>query len=175
MFYLYNHFKIKKLNVFMTSLVPCLYILLVIHTDQCFVLLTGPQDHGWCNGYTCQKRVSLFHSIVATNKSFDIYFTSTSPQNMRLKLLNTDDSKVRSPARALCTNWPWGLPYELLRLTLVNRIHKNVCLPLHLHRILKCQLGIYIFYHILQLYWWLYTFPYWLRSISIDVGDVSCL
>ncbi|XP_040210792.1 fibrocystin-L-like [Rana temporaria] len=56
-------------------------------------LINGPQDHGWCNGYTCQKRVSLFHSIVATNKSFDIYFTSTSPQSMRLKLLNTDDSK----------------------------------------------------------------------------------
>ncbi|XP_040210574.1 fibrocystin-L-like [Rana temporaria] len=56
-------------------------------------LINGPQDHGWCSGYTCQKRVSLFHSIVATNKSFDIFFTSTSPQSMRLKLLNTDDSK----------------------------------------------------------------------------------
>ncbi|XP_040210575.1 fibrocystin-L-like [Rana temporaria] len=56
-------------------------------------LINGPQDHGWCSGSTCQKRVSLFHSIVATNKSFDIYFTSTSPQSMRLKLLNTDDSK----------------------------------------------------------------------------------
>ncbi|XP_018426208.1 PREDICTED: fibrocystin-L [Nanorana parkeri] len=55
-------------------------------------LINGPQDHGWCSGYTCQKRVSLFHSIVATNKSFDIYFTSTSPQKMRLKLLNTDDT-----------------------------------------------------------------------------------
>ncbi|XP_077349351.1 fibrocystin-L [Lithobates pipiens] len=56
-------------------------------------LINGPQDHGWCGGYTCQKRVSLFHSIVATNKSFDIFYTSTSPQNMRLKLLNTDNTK----------------------------------------------------------------------------------
>ncbi|KAM9290514.1 fibrocystin-L-like, partial [Gastrophryne carolinensis] len=56
-------------------------------------LINGPQDHGWCSGYTCQKRVSLFHAIVATNKSFDIYFTSTSPQNLRLKLLNVDNTK----------------------------------------------------------------------------------
>ncbi|KAM8966821.1 LOW QUALITY PROTEIN: fibrocystin-L [Pelodytes ibericus] len=57
-------------------------------------LINGPQDHGWCSGYTCQKRVSLFHSIVATNKSFDIYFTSTSPQNLRLMLLNSDNTKA---------------------------------------------------------------------------------
>ncbi|MGH0164121.1 UNVERIFIED_CONTAM: hypothetical protein FKN15_071602 [Acipenser sinensis] len=57
-------------------------------------LINGPQDHGWCAGYTCQKRVSLFHSIVATNKSYDIYFTSTSPQNLRLMLLIADSSKV---------------------------------------------------------------------------------
>ncbi|KAM3929151.1 fibrocystin-L-like [Leptodactylus fuscus] len=56
-------------------------------------LINGPQDHGWCSGYTCQRRVSLFHSIVATNKSFDVYFTSTSPQNLRLKMLNTDNTK----------------------------------------------------------------------------------
>ncbi|XP_073535878.1 fibrocystin-L [Phyllobates terribilis] len=56
-------------------------------------LINGPQDHGWCSGYTCQKRVSLFHSIVATNKSFDIYFTSTSPQSLRLLLLNVDNTK----------------------------------------------------------------------------------
>ncbi|OCT77100.1 fibrocystin-L [Xenopus laevis] len=57
-------------------------------------LINGPQDHGWCSGYTCQKRVSLFHAIVATNKSFDIYFTSTSPQSLRLILLNSDNSKA---------------------------------------------------------------------------------
>ncbi|XP_053468790.1 PKHD1 like 1, tandem duplicate 1 [Ictalurus furcatus] len=51
-------------------------------------LLNGPQDHGWCAGYTCQKRVSLFHSIVATNKSFDIFFTGVSPQKLRLMMLN---------------------------------------------------------------------------------------
>ncbi|KAJ8334858.1 hypothetical protein SKAU_G00404970 [Synaphobranchus kaupii] len=62
-------------------------------------LLNGPQDHGWCAGYTCQRRVSLFHSIVATNKSFDIYFTGTSPQKLRLMLLNADNSKV-SPTEA---------------------------------------------------------------------------
>ncbi|XP_078071648.1 PKHD1 like 1, tandem duplicate 1 [Mustelus asterias] len=57
-------------------------------------LINGPQDHGWCSGYTCQKRVSLFYGIVATNKSYEIYFTSTSPQSLRLMLLNTDHSKA---------------------------------------------------------------------------------
>ncbi|XP_053571903.1 fibrocystin-L [Bombina bombina] len=57
-------------------------------------LINGPQDHGWCSGYTCQKRVSLFHSIVATNKSYDIFFSGVSPQNLRLMLLNADSTKV---------------------------------------------------------------------------------
>ncbi|XP_066572050.1 PKHD1 like 1, tandem duplicate 1 isoform X2 [Amia ocellicauda] len=62
--------------------------------DRYIDLINGPQDHGWCAGYTCQKRVSLFHSIVATNKSYDIFFTSTSPQKLRFMLLNADSTKV---------------------------------------------------------------------------------
>jgi hypothetical protein len=27
-------------------------------------LLNGPMDHGWCSGYTCQKRISTFWGIV---------------------------------------------------------------------------------------------------------------
>ncbi|NP_001123871.1 PKHD1 like 1, tandem duplicate 2 isoform 1 precursor [Danio rerio] len=56
--------------------------------DKYVDLINGPQDHSWCSGYTCRKRISLFHAIVATNKSFDIYFTSTTPQKLRLMLLN---------------------------------------------------------------------------------------
>ena len=54
----------------------------------------GPQDHGWCAGYTCQRRLSLFHSVVALGKSYEVYFTGTSPQNLRLMLLNVDHDKV---------------------------------------------------------------------------------
>ncbi|XP_075406661.1 fibrocystin-L [Tenrec ecaudatus] len=57
-------------------------------------LINGPQDHGWCAGYTCQRRLSLFHSIVALNKSYEVYFTGTSPQNLRLMLLNVDHHKA---------------------------------------------------------------------------------
>ncbi|XP_019323389.2 fibrocystin-L isoform X1 [Panthera pardus] len=57
-------------------------------------LINGPQDHGWCAGYTCQRRLSLFHSIVALNKSYEVYFTGTSPQNLRLMLLNVDHKKA---------------------------------------------------------------------------------
>ncbi|XP_051729532.1 LOW QUALITY PROTEIN: fibrocystin-L-like [Ctenopharyngodon idella] len=62
--------------------------------DKYVDLVNGPQDHGWCAGYTCQKRVSLFHAIVATNKSFDIYFTSTTPQKLRLMLLNAGPAEA---------------------------------------------------------------------------------
>ena len=32
-------------------------------------LINGPQDHGWCDGYTCQQRLSTFHAIVADGKA----------------------------------------------------------------------------------------------------------
>ncbi|XP_076157842.1 PKHD1 like 1, tandem duplicate 1 [Alosa pseudoharengus] len=57
-------------------------------------LINGPQDHGWCNGYTCQKRLSLFHSVVATGKSFDVYFSSTTPQKLRLMMLNAQPTEA---------------------------------------------------------------------------------
>ncbi|KAM9737277.1 LOW QUALITY PROTEIN: PKHD1 like 1, tandem duplicate 1 [Menidia menidia] len=56
-------------------------------------LINGPQDHGWCAGYTCQKRVSLFHAIMAAGHAFDVYFTSVSPQKLRLLMLNSDPSE----------------------------------------------------------------------------------
>ncbi|KAM4540003.1 PKHD1 like 1, tandem duplicate 1 [Odontesthes bonariensis] len=56
-------------------------------------LINGPQDHGWCAGYTCQKRVSLFHSIMATGHAYDVFFTSVSPQKLRLMMLNSDPSE----------------------------------------------------------------------------------
>ncbi|KAA0710214.1 Fibrocystin-L Polycystic kidney and hepatic disease 1-like protein 1 [Triplophysa tibetana] len=62
--------------------------------DTYLDLLNGPQDHGWCAGYTCRRRVSLFHAIVATNKSFDIFFTSTTPQKMRLMTLNAKPTEA---------------------------------------------------------------------------------
>jgi hypothetical protein len=59
-------------------------------------LINGPQDHGWCFGYTCQKRVSTFMALVAANKSYDIVLTSTPPDVLRFQILNSDSSfKVR--------------------------------------------------------------------------------
>ena len=29
-------------------------------------LINGPQDHGWCSGYTCRKRLSTFQALVAS-------------------------------------------------------------------------------------------------------------
>uniref|UniRef100_S4R5H3 Uncharacterized protein n=1 Tax=Petromyzon marinus TaxID=7757 RepID=S4R5H3_PETMA len=50
---------------------------------------SGPQDHGWCTGYTCQRRISLFHGVAA-NMSYSLHFTSTSPQHLRLMMLNAE-------------------------------------------------------------------------------------
>ena len=35
-------------------------------------LINGPQDHGWCSGYTCRKRLSTFMALVATGKNLTL-------------------------------------------------------------------------------------------------------
>ena len=57
-------------------------------------LINGPQDHGWCFGYTCQERISTFYTIVATGKTYEMYYTGSSPQRTRLHLLNSDRQQV---------------------------------------------------------------------------------
>ncbi|GFS10808.1 polycystic kidney and hepatic disease-like 1 [Elysia marginata] len=59
-------------------------------------LINGPQDHGWCSGYTCRKRVSTFQAIVALDRVFDIFLSSTNPKTMRFMLMNSNaDECVR--------------------------------------------------------------------------------
>ena len=31
-------------------------------------LLNGPQDHGWCSGYTCRKRLSTVSAVVRLSR-----------------------------------------------------------------------------------------------------------
>ena len=57
-------------------------------------LLNGPQDFGWCGGYTCQERISTFYGIVASEHVYTVALTSTNPQNMALHLLNSNESQV---------------------------------------------------------------------------------
>ena len=59
-------------------------------------LINGPQDHGWCFGYTCQKRISTFLSLVVSNHSYDIFLTSTPPNQLRFRLIQTNSAfKIR--------------------------------------------------------------------------------
>ncbi|XP_035687262.1 fibrocystin-L-like [Branchiostoma floridae] len=59
-------------------------------------LENGPQDQGWCSGYTCQKRISTFWTVVGIARHYELYFTGTSPQNLRLRLLNArSDQSMR--------------------------------------------------------------------------------
>ena len=55
-------------------------------------ILNGPQDHGWCGGYTCQERISTLYGIIAPGLNYEIALTSTNPQNMRFHLLNAEES-----------------------------------------------------------------------------------
>ena len=57
-------------------------------------LINGPEDFGWCGGYTCQERISTFYIIVATGLSYTIGLTSTNPQNTSLRLLNANSSQA---------------------------------------------------------------------------------
>ena len=53
-------------------------------------LITGPMDHGCCFGYTCQERISTFYAIVASQLTYELYFTSLTPYILRLHLLNSE-------------------------------------------------------------------------------------
>ena len=58
--------------------------------DQYIDLINGPQDHGWCSGYTCRKRVSTFMSLVATGRNKDLVVVNGRPiilQNLKSGLL----------------------------------------------------------------------------------------
>ncbi|XP_070541075.1 fibrocystin-L-like [Ptychodera flava] len=62
--------------------------------DEYVDLINGPMDHGWCHGYTCQERISTFYTLVATGKEYEMYFTGTNPQSLRLHLLNSEYSQA---------------------------------------------------------------------------------
>ncbi|XP_072034167.1 fibrocystin-L-like [Amphiura filiformis] len=59
-----------------------------LYSNQYVDLVNGPQDHGWCLGYTCQERISTFYTMVATGKEYEVHFSSTNPHRMRLHLPN---------------------------------------------------------------------------------------
>ncbi len=53
-------------------------------------MLNGPMDHGWCQGYTCLKRLSTFLGIVETGREYDVAFTGTPPTNMKIHPIEWD-------------------------------------------------------------------------------------
>ena len=48
---------------------------IALFSDGYVDLINGPQDHGWCHGYTCQKRLSTFPLLVATGLLKYVDFT----------------------------------------------------------------------------------------------------
>ena len=64
-----------------------------IGSEQYIDLINGPQDHGWCGGYTCQERISTFFAIVATGLEYTIGLSSTNPQDMRMFILNGNSTQ----------------------------------------------------------------------------------
>ena len=52
-------------------------------------LLNGGWDHSSaleCGGYSCMKRMQTFHATVAVNRSYDLAFTATNPETLRLMM-----------------------------------------------------------------------------------------
>ena len=46
-------------------------------------IINGPGDHSSCIGYACFIRLSTFHTTVACGKSYDFYFSSTTPMSAK--------------------------------------------------------------------------------------------
>ena len=69
-----------------------------IGADGYIDLVNGPQDNGWCGGYTCQERISTFYTLVATGLNYTIALTSTNPQQTHLILLNANEYQYLSVA-----------------------------------------------------------------------------
>ena len=68
----------------------------ILSDNKYLDLINGPQDHGWCFGYTCQKRISTFLALVAANKHYDVFLSSTPPDQIRFRIINSDANfKIR--------------------------------------------------------------------------------
>ncbi|KAI8520669.1 hypothetical protein Bbelb_004230 [Branchiostoma belcheri] len=46
-------------------------------------LINGPQDHGWCAGYTCSLRISTFQAVVVPGEDYLVHYTGVSPRESR--------------------------------------------------------------------------------------------
>ncbi|KAK3107032.1 hypothetical protein FSP39_005622 [Pinctada imbricata] len=67
---------------------------IAILSDGYLDLINGPQDHGWCSGYACRRRLSTFPILVAIGKEYLIHLSSTNPQQTRFFLLNSDPNEA---------------------------------------------------------------------------------
>lgn len=128
-------------NLFLVQLLVALGTNNIHHRKHEFHLVDlGPQDHGWCAGYSCQRRLSLFHSIVALSRSYEVYFTGTSPQNLRLMLLNIKHDKVRQDGNN-CLR-VIGVNYLLIFLSAKDFISSPVLLKIISHSSFSRIIGV---------------------------------
>ena len=94
-------------------------------------LLNGPQDMGWCFGYTCQERLSTFYSLVAPGRVYEMHFTGTPPQHLRFHFLNAEPDMVRASGRwRKRLYWwdahTWAMEGDRLRCRWRQRIYRAV-------------------------------------------------
>ena len=40
-----------------------------VYGDSYLDLINGPPDHGWCSGYSCKRRLSVFFALVIPGKT----------------------------------------------------------------------------------------------------------
>ena len=83
-------------------------------------LINGPQDHGWCSGYTCRKRLSTFPAIVATGNVLSTCVCLSSNSRNQLEAITVlwmAFCPVHSKKRNLC------LPYVKHVLNVRNNMY----------------------------------------------------
>ena len=80
-------------------------------------LMNGGWDHQspvLCGGYSCRSRLMTFHTTVALNRSYDLAFTGTNPQSLRLVLPHADGREGGSGEAARVTvGIFYSSPYQL--------------------------------------------------------------
>ncbi|CAF3091006.1 unnamed protein product [Rotaria socialis] len=66
-----------------------------IMSDNGYIdLINGPEDHGWCNGFSCGTRISTFMLLIESGHQYLIYLSSTQPNDMRFRIINSNASVV---------------------------------------------------------------------------------
>ena len=59
---------------------------LVLVTGGYLDFYNGGMDHGWCGGYSCLERKSVFTTTIVGGREYDMAFTGQTPDALRFTI-----------------------------------------------------------------------------------------